>query len=310
MNKSTVWITGGKGFIGRHVARWVAAQGYSVAGIGHGLWPDADAANWSFASWLNGEVDASNLSQLARMHGLPQAVIHLAGGSSVGASFHNPLEDFRRTAGTTANLLEWLRLESPDTRLVVASSAAVYGTGHAGTIQESTALSPCSPYGMHKTMMEMLCRSYVEDFGLNVAAVRLFSVYGAGLEKQLIWDLCCKLASGSKTVTLGGTGREIRDWLHVSDAARLLWLATSACNKESWIVNGGTGIASTIQEVADSICRIWGEGQEAVFSGIARKGDPLSLVASVELAHRLGFEPSVKLSSGLAEMVGWFRARK
>lgn len=308
---ATIWITGGKGFIGRHLAELVAAQGNSVFGVGHGLWPAEEARKWGFSSWCNGEIEAANLSQLMHVSGVPEVVYHLAGGSSVGASFQNPQEDFCRTVESSARLFEWLRLNAPDASVVSVSSAAVYGAGHAGLIAENAVISPYSPYGIHKSMMESLCHSYAENFGLRVMIVRLFSVYGAGLEKQLIWDLCSKLAqAGSEPVMLGGSGRELRDWLHVSDAATLLWLARTRCDDASSIINGGTGIATSISEVAGLVCEAWGGAPGVEFSGIARKGDPYSLVADCVVATQLGFKPSVTLPEGIHAAVHWFKSRK
>lgn len=307
----TIWITGGKGFIGRHLARLASGEGGRVFGIGHGLWPAEEAVKWGYTNWCNGEVEASNLSQLAQVSGLPDIVYHLAGGSSVGVSFQNPHEDFCRTVESTSRLLEWLRLSAPDARLISVSSAAVYGAGHAGPIPEDAVIAPYSPYGSHKAMMESLCRSYAENFGLRVAIVRLFSVYGVGLEKQLIWDLCCKLAvAGSGPVMLGGTGRELRDWLHVSDAADLLWLARALCDETCVMLNGGIGIATSIREVAETVCEAWGGEVGVEFSGIARKGDPSSLVADCAKAVKLGFKPRIALAEGIGEVVGWFKSRK
>jgi UDP-glucose 4-epimerase len=144
---TTIWITGGKGFIGRHLARLISGRGNRVFGIGHGLWPAEEAGKWGYANWCNGEIEAANLSQLAQVSGLPDIVYHLAGGSSVGASFQNPYEDFCRSVESTSRLLEWLRLSAPDVRIVSVSSAAVYGAGHAEAIAESTVISPYSPYG-------------------------------------------------------------------------------------------------------------------------------------------------------------------
>jgi UDP-glucose 4-epimerase len=308
---TTIWITGGKGFIGRHLARLVSGYGNRVCGIGHGLWPAEEAGKWGYSIWCNGEIEAANLSQLAQVSGLPDIVFHLAGGSSVGASFQHPREDFCRSVESTSRLLEWWRLNAPDARIVSASSAAVYGVTPAGPIPERAALSPYSPYGSHKAMMESLCRAYAENFGLHVAIARMFSVYGAGLEKQLVWDLCGKLTvAGNSPVVLGGTGRELRDWLHVSDAAALLWLARAQCDVSCPVVNGGTGIATSIREVAGKVCEAWGGGAGVEFSGIARAGDPPCLVADCTRAIQLGFKPGVMLAEGIREAVGWFKARK
>src|SRR5688572_19615846 len=186
---TTVWITGARGFIGRHLAKQLSSRGGFVLGLGHGAWPSADAGRWGISHWLNGDIQPGNLRQLAQGHGRPEVVYHLAGGSSVGAAVAGPLEDFARSVTTTAELLDWVRLESPDTRVVAASSAAVYGEGHVGPITEGVETKPASPYGYHKLVMEYLCRSYAATYGLKVALPRMFSVYGAGLQKQLLWDL-------------------------------------------------------------------------------------------------------------------------
>ena len=81
-----IWITGTRGFIGRHLASWLSRQGHTVVGIGHGPWPTAEAQAWGVQRWLNGGIHASNLQQLLRDSGSPDYIFHLAGGSSVGAS--------------------------------------------------------------------------------------------------------------------------------------------------------------------------------------------------------------------------------
>jgi len=308
---ATIWITGGKGFIGRHLARLVSREGHRVCGIGHGLWPAEEAGKWGYTDWCNGEIEAANLSQLAQRIGFPDAVFHLAGGSSVGLSLLHPREDFCRSVESTSRLLEWCRLNAPASRIVSASSAAVYGVTPVGAISEHRAGAPYSPYGAHKAMMESLCRLYAENFGLRLAIVRLFSVYGAGLEKQLIWDLCGKLARGGEMpVVLGGTGNELRDWLHVLDAAALLWLSGGQCDGSSPVINGGTGIATSIREVAGMVCAAWGEGASVEFSGLARAGDPPCLVADCTKAMQMGFKPGVLLAEGIRETVDWFKARE
>jgi len=307
---TTTWITGGKGFIGRHLAQQASWDGNRVYGIGHGVWPAEEAKKWGYTNWSNGEIEATNLSQLAHTSGLPDFVYHLAGGSSVGASLQNPHEDFFRTVESTSRLLEWLRLNAPEARVISVSSAAVYGAGHLGPIPEDTHVTPYSPYGSHKAMMEILCKSYAENFGLQIAIVRLFSVYGAGLEKQLIWDLCCKLAASKNSlVMLSGTGGELRDWLHVTDAASVLNLARSHCDVSCPVINGGTGFSTPIRQIAEMVCEAWGGKVSVEFNGIARKGDPASLVADCTKSSQLGFRPQVMLADGIREAVKWYKAR-
>jgi len=305
---SVIWITGGKGFIGRHLARHAAAQGTKVFGIGHGHWPTSESSKWQYAHWSNAEIDGASLTRLAKISGPPETVFHLAGGSSVGASFENPLEDFHRTVGATARLLEWVRMNSVETRVVAASSAAVYGEGYEGAIGESTTLRPFSPYGNHKVMMEMLIRSYAQSFNVRAAIVRLFSVYGPGLEKQLIWDLCSKLSAYDvSSVQLGGTGREVRDWLHVEDAAKLLWLCRFACSTSVPCVNGGNGTVNNVAEIVSLVTTAWKTDVPVVFSGKSRAGDPVSLLADMSSARSLGFSPAISVLDGIRGTVAWFK---
>src|SRR5258708_26997334 len=238
----TVWITGANGFIGRYLARELADAGHAVHGIGHGALEESDRLRFGLQTWLNGEIDAANLSALAAGCGLPSKVFHLAGGSSVGLSIAQPFEDFSRTVATTARLLEWLRGSASESLVIVASSAAVYGADHAGPIPENARVAPMSPYGQHKLMMEQLCQSYAVTFGLRSTVARLFSVYGPHLRKQLLWDICSQLEQDGRTLVLGGTGAEIRDWTDVRDVARLLTGIGESPEQETFrIITGGSG---------------------------------------------------------------------
>lgn len=303
----SVWVTGAKGFIGRHLARELAGPGHAVHGIGHGALEEAECKRLGLQSWINGEIEAANLDALAAAHGLPSAVFHLAGGSSVGLAIAHPLEDFSRTVASTARLLEWLRVHSPQSRLIAASSAAVYGSGHSGPISETAALTPMSPYGQHKLMMEQLCRSYAMSYGIASTVVRLFSVYGPGLRKQLLWDVCSRLQDNRRELVLGGTGEEIRDWCDVRDVVRLLAMLAELPQRESFrVINGGSGRAMPVSEVANLLAGHWGK-VNVRFSGTVRPGDPFSLLADDAALRATGFAWRVPPAQGIADYVAWFR---
>jgi UDP-glucose 4-epimerase len=305
----SVWVTGARGFIGSHLVRELAGAGHCVHGVGHGALEEAERTRLGLQSWINGEIEAANLDALAAVHGLPSAVFHLAGGSSVGLAIAHPLEDFSRTVTSTARLLEWLRVHSPQSRLIAASSAAVYGSGHSGPISEQAALTPMSPYGQHKLMMEQLCRSYAMSYGIGSTVVRLFSVYGAGLRKQLLWDACSRLQEGSRELVLGGTGEEIRDWCDVRDVVRLLAMFAELPRAESFrLINGGSGQAMRVSGIARLLAEHWGK-VNLRFSGNVRAGDPFSLLADDAALRATGFAWRVRPEQGIAEYVRWFRDR-
>jgi UDP-glucose 4-epimerase len=302
------WVTGAKGFVGGYLARELANSGHEVHGIGHGSLEDPDKRRLGLQVWLNGEIDATNLNALAVRSGLPTTVYHLAGGSSVGLSISQAYEDFFRTVVSTARLLEWLRTSAPECRLISVSSAAVYGESHKGPIAEDGLTLPMSPYGQHKLMMEQLCRSYAVTFGLRSTVVRLFSVYGPNLRKQLLWDLCSRLNGGEQTLILGGTGRERRDWTDVRDVARLLVKLVDWPQSEPFqIINGGSGIATSVAEIAELLTKSWGGDIAVKFSGLVRAGDPFSLIAEPALVHAMGFAWQVPVAKGISDYVRWFR---
>jgi len=305
-----VWVTGANGFIGRHLVHELAGAGHAVHGVGHGAIDATEARQIGLQSWINGEIDAANLNALAAAHGLPTRVFHLAGGSSVGVSIERPFEDFSRTVASTARLLEWLRGSAPDCAVIAASSAAVYGADHVGPIAESAVPAPMSPYGQHKWMMEQLCRSYAQSFGVDCSIVRLFSVYGPNLRKQLLWDICSRLAAKEPVLTLGGTGNEIRDWTDVRDVARLLASLAHASSPETFrIVNGGSGRGTSVADIAAGLIEQWGGNTVVQHSGVSRPGDPVSLLADDQMLRQIGFDWRVPLDRGLVDYVTWFKGQ-
>ena len=298
----TALVTGAHGFIGRHVARHLHRAGYSVIGVGHGSWTSAESRAWGVDAWHTSDVTVDALANYA---GEPDVLVHCAGSGSVSFSVAHPYEDFQRAVVTTAAVLEYVRRYTSATAIVFPSSAAVYGTVERLPIRESEPMSPESPYGLHKGVCEQMCRTWAGRYGLRVATVRLFSVYGEGLQKQLLWDACRRALAGEHEYF--GTGKECRDWLYVDDAVALLSLAASMATVDCPIVNGGTSVPVTVEEIVGEIYKCLAVDRRPMFRGAKRSGDPSGQLADTVRARSWGWEPKVVWREGIARYVSWFR---
>ena len=282
----TVCITGAFGFIGRNTARYYAAKGWHVIGIGHGTWGRTEWKSWGLADWHAADI---TLDSLVTYAGKPDTIIHCAGSGSVGFSMDHPFQDFQRTVNTTAAVLEFTRIHNPKGRIVNLSSAGVYGSTAKIPIKESSELKPISPYGIHKKMSEDLCLSYAKHYGINVSILRFFSIFGNSLRKQLLWDACMKLQNNEKS--FWGSGNEIRDWLHIDDAASLIYAADHSASTDTPIINGGSGDRVTIREILEELFICFGRSDTPQFSGKVRSGDPINYVADISKAKKMESTP-------------------
>jgi UDP-glucose 4-epimerase len=301
---SPVLVTGAHGFIGRHVCRTLATRGFEVRALGHGAWSEAEVSGWGISRWLEADITFESLAQAAGGESL-DALIHCAGSGSVSYSYNAPFEDYQRSVSTVATVLEFVRnVGAHGPRVVMTSSAAVYGDQGDVDLNETATRSPVSPYGFHKLAAEGLCDSYARFFGVKVSVVRLFSVYGEGLRKQLLWDGLNKLGRGD--AHFFGTGHELRDWVHVDDAAQLLCTAACAPQANFEIYNGGNQKATT-REVLSQLASALGTGVGPSFNGQTHTGNPRRLTSDSGHARRqLGWKPRITLEEGLTRYAAWF----
>jgi UDP-glucose 4-epimerase len=303
---AVAFVAGAAGAIGRHCVALLRERGWTVGGIGHGNvgWEPPGGID----TWVAGDVSTDNLDALRERLGTPELFVNLAGGSSVGPSLRLPLADFERTVLASVRILNWIWHNAPGARISFASSAAVYGAGYDGAIIEDAPLHPLSPYGHHKMMMEANARYWGQAFGIRTVVVRLFSVYGPGLRKQLVHDLCSRLSATPPELTLSGGGAETRDWLWIEDAARLLVDAAEMASVQAPVFNGCTGVGTPVSEIAGELASLWGGSTTIRFDGNARAGDPAHLVGDPSRTFGMGFRPSIELAEGLVRTVAAWKA--
>lgn len=299
-------VTGAAGFFGRHVARRLSSEGWRVVGLGRGGVLQSAQDRWGLVDFFHDDVSLDSLVRVQQRHGAPELVCHAAGGASVGQSWLDPVASFKNTVGSTAVVVEFLRLAAPNALLIYPSSAAVYGIGEGRPFAEDCSGEPVSPYGTHKMLAERLCIDAARQFGIRGRVVRFFSLFGPQLRKQLLWDIAARLARGERTLSLDGDGSETRDFLYVEDAARLIALVASV-DGDLLVVNGASGVPTTVRQAADTLIREMnlGDAVELVFTGRRRQGDAPHHIAQMDRLQRIGFIPKWSFDAGVERFVAW-----
>jgi UDP-glucose 4-epimerase len=297
-------ITGSTGFLGSKLKALLLNYGYRVITIDR-----------SVVNPTPGCVALTgNLANLDLYSCVPReqyfACFHFAGSSSVQRSWEYPLEDFSSGIPCTLNLIQFLAKYHPNCQLVVSSSAAVYGNPSLLPIRESSPALPISPYGVHKFLNEELCFHYSNLYSIPIRVLRIFSAYGAGLQRQLLWDTTKKILNSIVTnqdyITLWGTGNETRDFIHSTDVARAaLCVADSHFRSNYEVVNVASGVQISIAEVANYICHLWGGGIVPVFEGQSPTGDPTKWCADISKLSRLNFIAKISFDQGLQDYISW-----
>jgi UDP-glucose 4-epimerase len=219
----------------------------------------------------------------------------------------SPAADFQGNATLTFEMLDVLRQHAPGCRFLLLSSAAVYGNPATLPVSEDHPIAPLSPYGYHKRQAELLCEEFSRIYGLPTASARIFSAYGPGLRRQVVWDVCEKVLTTGR-LTLHGTGSESRDFIHAADIARALCMVAEKAPCEGEIYNLASGRAVTIDELATLLLEALDSRVVPVFNGTATPGDPLHWRADMTKLSTLGFAPAISLEQGVRAVAAWCAA--
>lgn len=302
MSTRKLLLTGAAGFLGRAVAHAFLQQGWEV----HGL--DAAPAAKAPPGITYEQVTLPGPELEQAISGLrPEACVHAAGRASVALSRQQPEADFHDGVVLTFALLNALRLHAPACRTVLLSSAAVYGNPTSLPITEEHPPAPLSPYGFHKLQCEMVALEFSRVYGLPVASARIFSAYGAGLRRQVVWDIC-EQAIRQGSLRLRGTGGESRDFVHAADVASALLAMAEAAPMQAECYNVGSGEETAIADLADRLLQHLGLPGPAQFGAADNPDDPRNWCAGIDRLRALGFAPRVPLDEGLREVAAWARA--
>ena len=298
-----ILITGAKGFLGSNVSTHFKNLGYETYGIGHGGLSVEESKEIGLDYWKKDDISIKSILEFEQIF---DVIVHCGGSGSVGFSVEHPYDDFKKTVDGTLEVLEYMRVHNPNAKLIYPSSPAVQGECEDAPIKEEYIGKPASPYGYHKKIAEDLCQSYSEKFGLKISIVRLFSVYGIGLKKQLLWDACKKIQNSKDEVVFWGTGEETRDFIHISDVLYLFDILLKKDDKFT-LVNGGTGIKYTIKNIVEIIKDLINPNIRIKFNNQVNIGNPIYYWADTQKLENYGFKANKNLEQEIKNYVEWVK---
>jgi UDP-glucose 4-epimerase len=293
----TVLITGGAGFVGSHLAEALVAD--NEVRILDDLSGGAREHVPADATLVEGDIrDGDALADA--MDGADLA-FHEAALVSVEESVQNPRKSNRINAAATVDLLEEARRQ--DARVVLASSAAVYGHPDSVPVAEGDSKEPTSPYGIDKLTLDHYARRYHDLYGLETVPLRYFNVYGPrqNPEYSAVVNVFFRQAADGGPLTVEGDGKQTRDFVHVSDVVQANLLAATT-DRVGEPFNVGTGSSVTVNELAETVLEVTDSDAEITHVD-PRPGDIRHSEADVsKIREALGYEPTVSLADGLREL--------
>ncbi len=305
-------VTGGAGFIGSHLTEALIDRGYEVqvldnlsSGNLDNLSAVSDHDSFTF---IEGDIRNKKLVKRS-MEGV-DSVFHQAAVASVKRSFDEPtlVSDVNCTG--TAVLLEAAENHNVDT-VVVASSAAVYGSGGELPKHESHPVKPESPYALSKYYTEQATVQLGQQYNIDTVALRYFNVFGprqdpAG-EYAAVVPKFIELMLGGDRPTIFGDGEQSRDFVHIDDVVQANVKAAEG-RATGEVVNVASGSRTTINELVGELNDIIGTSIDAEYHE-PRPGDIRHSEAAISKVHTtIDYEPAVEFTEGLERTVEWFAA--
>ncbi len=296
-------VTGGAGFIGSHLCRTLVDKGAKVTvydNLSSGKLDNIKDLMELGLKFVQADVrDTEKLTQVSKNS---STIFHLAAQSSVPFSMENPKEDCEINVVGTVSVLEAARKNK--TRVVFASSSAVYGNPKMKPTPETYQPNPIAFYGLTKLLGEKYCQFYKENFNLEVVMLRIFNVYGPNCHGA-IYDFLNKLRKNPDKLEVLGTGKQSRDFIYVSDMVNLLIKAAITPTAAGEIFNVGTGITTTVSELAKIIINLLGLNADIYFKGgQAWEGDMnITLADNRKAIDVLKWQPQVSLKQGLKKII-------
>ncbi len=303
-------VTGGAGFIGSHIVRGLLDRGDHVVVLDNLSTGHRSNLEDVEVEFIEGDIRDKDVVQKAMR--AVDVVHHHAAYVSSPASLEEPEECYEINLNGSVNILNAAR-ESGVHRVVMASSAAVYGEAE-GPVREEDGADPRTPYAASKLAMEEAANLYTTTFQVPTTCLRYFNVYGPRQSLESTYTaaipifITAMLAKESPTIY--GDGGQSRDFVYVDDVVHANNLASETEGSEGGVFNIASGDSISITKLVEILGGLIPEAPEPVQAPL-RQGDIYTSLANISYAESaLGYRPMIDLEDGLKHTVQWFESER
>ena len=291
-----VLVTGGAGFIGKHLVSFLLKKNYTVTIFDNFSNSTKESISHFIQMGVNvieGDIiNSLDIQDASKNHDI---VIHLAAKISVSESIDNPSETFQVNVDGTKNVLASCE-KNHVKKLIAASSAAVYGEGNQDVnLTEETKMNPISPYGESKVMMEEIIRQWKSSYNFNYVILRFFNIYGIGQSSEYagVITKCLEKIKQKKPIEIFGDGLQTRDFVAIEDVINAIYNAMQSSNSGTYNIASGKTI--TINELVNKMILLSRKKLEIKHIR-AKKGEIRCSHADISKAKKeIGFSPKINL---------------
>ncbi len=305
-------VTGGGGFIGSHMVRFLLQQKHAVRVLDNFI--TGNRANLAEVAdgveLIDGDI-RNREDCLQALEGITH-VVHLAALPSVPRSIKNPMLSTDINVNGTVTLLEAAR-ESGVKRLVFASSSSVYGNSPEFPRTETQKPAPVSPYAVSKLAGEYYLRCFYELHGLETVALRFFNVFGPrqnpNSQYAAVIPRFIQAVLEGRPPTVYGDGEQSRDFTFIADLVDGIYRACQAAAAAGEVMNVACGRRTSLNQLLDLLRALTNKKIAAHYTD-PRPGDVRHSMADIEKAKAiLDFEPRFSIAEGLAETYRWYESQ-
>lgn len=304
-------ITGGAGFIGSNMVRFLLEKGRKVRVL-----DNFETGRRENLAEVTGRIeliegDIRDMDTVRRAAAGAEVVYHLAALSSVPRSVKDPVTSHDVNVNGIVNMLLASR-DAKVRRFVFSSSSSVYGQSKVLPQHEGLPLSPISPYGATKAAGEIYCKAFYETYGLQTISLRYYNVFGPRQDPTSQYAAAIPLFVSAflrdKAPTIFDDGQQSRGFTYIDDVTEANWLAANMKEAHGEAVNISTKSAVTVNTVVNVIRKLMGKENIKPVYAPPRPGDIKHSLADITRAKEvIGYEPFISFEEGITKAIDWYR---